>query len=92
VLPAALYEVDGLVAFDLVDHFGLNTSVCHKRRANVVANHQNFVELNSFASFRSDFLDTQYIARFDSVLFATGFENRKHIVFLFNRVSGVPYS
>ena len=73
VLPAALNEVNRLVAFDLVDHFGLHASVGNEGQAHVVANHQNFIKLNLIASFGSDLFDAQYITCGDSVLFAAGF-------------------
>ena len=82
VLPTALYEVDCLWAFDLVDDFGLNASASDHRCTDCAANHQNFVELNHLASISCQLFDAKHITGLYPILLAAGFHYRKHLRFL----------
>ena len=85
VLPATLHKVNRLVAFDLIDHIRLHSSICHHRRPNnraFATNHQYIVKLNCLSSICSQFFNAEHIARLNFILLTTGFKNRKHIVFL----------
>ena len=82
VLTAALDEMDNLFAFDLVDHIGLHGRTCDHWRTNIGANHQNFIELNFFAGISSKFFNPENIPALNPILFATGLEDRKHMLFL----------
>ena len=82
VLTTALDEVDGFLAFDLVDHFGLHGGTRNHRRAQnrrIAAQHQHVVELDSLTCISGQFFHAQRIAGLDFVLFAAGFQNREHL-------------
>ena len=65
MFPAALFERDGFLAFDLRHNLSLNAGAFNAGCANgwgaVAADHQNFVKLNSGAFFSSQFFDAQHV-------------------------------
>src|SRR5690606_4406088 len=63
MLPAALVVGDGFLAFDLVDDFGLHRSTGHNGRADGRTDHQNFVELDFFASNSVKLFNAQNVTR-----------------------------
>ena len=85
--------MDDLLALDLVDDLGLNAGANNQRRSDhgaVAAEHQDVVELNLFASVRSQFLDPEHVAGLNLVLLAAGLENRKHASFPLSAASCGP--
>src|SRR5690606_24756192 len=84
VLAAALDEVDGLRAFDLVDHFGLDCGACHEGHADGAVHHQDFVELDFLASDGIKLFHAQNVTRLHFILLAACFQDRKgHSLFSF---------
>ena len=86
VLTPTLDVVDDFLTLDLLDDFGLDRSAVNQRGAKhraIAAQHQNFVELDFFASIRSQSFHSQHVAAGNFVLLAAGLEDRKHRIFLY---------
>src|SRR6056297_2759148 len=86
VLPAALDEMDELLALHLVDDQRLHGRAVHQGAAHhrcVAPEHENIVELDGFARIGRQLLNAQTVARLNLVLLAAGLHHREHARFLF---------